>query len=321
MNNNQQRVMKKVLVLICVFISINAFAQQDIQVTHNMFNRYMVNPGFAGSEDKMTATLLYRNQWVGFEGAPTSQNFNFTAPSYKLAGGVGINVISDQIGDGFSHQTATVSYAFQARMSKESTLGIGLSVGVTNIGFDYDVWLAPDGGGGQNDPSIPDADASATIPDIGFGLYFTKKSFYLGVSATRLFEFTAEFPGGDAADYTPVRHIYLSTGFEYDLNRYLTLQPSVFAKTDDTQAQFDFGMNLRYDDVIWGGLAYRVDDAISFLAGYQISDDFLLGYSYDLTTSDLRTEQSGSHEVILKYSFNVSAPSKRNTRYRNIRFL
>lgn len=313
--------MKKIVWLVCMMCGANLMAQQDIQITQNMFNKFSVNPSFAGAENSLNATLLHRSQWVGFEGAPETQILSVELPVYALGGGAGINIYNDQIGDGFTYRQVNGSYAFLGKLGRDATFGLGLSVGIQSVSFDYDLWLAPNGGNGQDDESIPTEDASAIIPDVNLGLHIQKSNYIFGLSSTHVFDFEAELDGGANARFNSSRHVYMFLGAEYELNRDWLIIPSAFMKTDNVEAQWDFNVNFIYDGRLFLGGSYRTYDAVAALLGYQMNENIRFGYSYDITVSDLRTEQSGSHELFVRYSMNLPTPEKGKTRYRNIRFL
>ena len=63
------------LVFFCLSFTC-LLAQQDPQITHNMFNKFMYNPAVAGAYPELHATLLHRSQWVGIDGAPSTSNLN-----------------------------------------------------------------------------------------------------------------------------------------------------------------------------------------------------------------------------------------------------
>ena len=80
----------------------------------------------------------------------------------------------------------------------------------------------------------------------------------------------------------------------------------MFVKTDQISTQIDFNINVMYVDHLWGGVTYRLDDAVVLIAGYNINENLKFGYTYDITTSDLKSESSGSHEILLRYSFRIA---------------
>lgn len=310
--------MKKVLVLFFVLLSSLVKAQQDPQFSLNMFNIYSVNPAFSGSYDQFNALAINRSQWVGFDaGAPVTQHVSVEAPVYFLHGGAGISLLNDKIGNEFV-RGVNLSYAYQTKLTKKSELGVGLSLGFMNVGFEGE-WLTPGNNSGADDPSIPAIGSDDIVPDLGLGVYYRMNELYIGYSVTHLNQATAVY-GNDDTDFEFKRHHYLTLGWVNEITSELSLRPSMFVKTDQVSTQIDFNVNVTYTDHLWGGLTYRLDDAIVLIAGYNINENLKFGYAYDLTTSDLKSESSGSHEILLRYSFKMRPPGKLPTHYRNIRY-
>ena len=210
---------------------------------------------------------------------------------------------------------ATLSYAYQLRLNENNQLGFGFSFGMMQIGFEEE-WITPDG---QIDSSLPPTGTSATVPDIGLGLYFTSENYYLGLSITHLVPFEANFDG--VATFNPARHYYIAAGYDYDIDEQFSVRPSYYMKTDGVIFQMDFNVNAFYQQKHWVGFSYRIEDAIAFLVGAELTNNLTLGYAYDFVTSKLASETTGGHEVMLRYSFDLDIIGKPDTRYKNVRFL
>jgi len=310
--------MKKVLVLFFVLLSGLAKAQQDPQYSLNMFNIYSVNPAFSGSYDQFNALAIHRSQWVGYGGgSPTTQHVSVEAPVYFLHGGAGISLVNDKLGNEYS-RGVSLSYAYQTKLTKKSELGVGFNVGFMDVGFEGD-WITPGNDQGLDDPSIPAIGSNDVVPDLGLGLYYRMKELYIGYSVTHLNQATAVYDNADR-DFEFKRHHYLTLGWLHELTSDLVLRPSMHIKSDQVSTQIDFNVNVNYGDNLWGGMTYRLDDAVVIIAGYDINENLKFGYAYDITTSDLKSESSGSHEILLRYSFKMRPPRKLPTHYRNIRY-
>ena len=310
--------MKKVLVLFFVLLSGLVKAQQDPQFSLNMFNIYSVNPAFSGSYDQFNALAIHRSQWVGFDGgAPVTQHVSVEAPVYFLHGGAGVSLLNDKIGNEYT-RGVNLSYAYQTKLTKKSELGVGLSVGFMDVGFEGE-WVTPGNDQGLDDPSIPTIGSNDIVPDLGLGLYYRMKALYIGYSVTHLNQAVAVYVD-DTRDFEFKRHHYLTLGWKHEVNSELVMRPSMHIKTDQVSTQIDFNVNLNYGEHLWGGMTYRLDDAVVVIAGYNINENLKFGYAYDITTSDLKSESSGSHEILLRYSFRMRPPGKLPTHYRNIRY-
>ena len=95
----------------------------------------------------------------------------------------------------------------------------------------------------------------------------------------------------------------------------------MFSKSDGVSFQTDLNFNTFFRENYWTGLSYRYEDALCFLLGFQVANNLTFAYAYDLVTSKLSAGSSGSHEVFLRYSFELDIIGKGDTRYRSVRFL
>ena len=112
-----------------------AFAQQDAQYSQYMFNQLALNPAFAGSREKISSSILYRNQWTGIDGAPTTASASFQMPLKKKKIGIGAEIISDRLGPKNTN-AILFSYAYRINFLK-GKLSFGLRMGMYNYAFDW----------------------------------------------------------------------------------------------------------------------------------------------------------------------------------------
>jgi len=319
--------MKKLIVsAVFLFAGIVTFAQQDAQFTQNMFNKLSVNPGYAGANGGICGTLLSRQQWLGFEGRPQTHLFSADALLFSKHG-VGLTVSSDNLGIEKSI-VAKLAYSYHLQLGP-GNLGIGLELGMLNKSFGTD-WVSVDDY--TLDPSIPNTNTSVTSFDAGFGLYYQiPNKMYVGISSLHL-------PGStlkDAADggtqgakgalnYSVARHYYIQAGYDWDItgDKMWVLKPSVFAKTDGASTQLDVNTLVLWNQLVWGGVSYRVQDAVAILAGVNLPTPkgLKVGVAYDVTTSALGDHSTGSLEFMIKYCTSITKPPKREV-YRSVRFL
>jgi len=322
------KLMKKIylLVLAASFGSLSLFGQQDPQFTQFMYDRLSVNPGSAGSQDAICATLLGRQQWSGFTGQPNTGLLNISAPIESIKSGVGVSVYLDEIGPQTT-TSARLSYAYHLKLGGATKLGLGVSLGVISSSLNYK-WKAYDYnsqgnagiGTGIGDGSIPEGSQSATTFDASFGAYLYNPKYYVGASVVHLNE-------GDLSDMNiqVARHVYFMAGYNFDLTPQLVLTPHVLAKTDLASTQLDVNATVMYANTFWFGVSYRLEDAVAPMAGYNYefpggNSSLRIGYSYDFTTSELNNYSSGSHELMVRYCLKLAKPLPKRV-YKNPRFL
>lgn len=324
--------MKKTLTTIALSITgLIAFAQQDAQFSMNMFNKLSVNPGYAGTSQALCGTLLYRDQWDKFPGAPKTGLFSLDYGRI-LGGGVGITVDQDQLGFDKTLK-AKLAYSYHLSLGGLGTLGIGLDAGMIQKSITGN-FVAPDGTttntGGGTDQSIPWSGTSATTYDVGLGLYFTNNNLYVGLSSLHLPAQTLSNSGGTASttynfEYQMARHYFVMAGYKFNLGKSFTLTPGVLAKSDASSTQVDINLYAKYNNMIFVGVSYRLTDAIPVMVGLEWplksgKSTVKFGYSYDITLSSLKKYNSGTHEVMLGFCQKfVKEPKKQS--HQNVRFL
>jgi type IX secretion system PorP/SprF family membrane protein len=302
--------MKKIFILLLGVLSvITVSAQQDPQFSQNMFNKLANNPGFAGARGNISTSVLHRSQWMGVEGAPSTQNFSIDAELPFLYGGVGLNIVKDNIGP-FSNLGLQASYAYRTELGV-GQIGMGMSVGMFQSGVDgSDFKYAQPG-----DNAIPVSSVSGSKLDIGAGVYYNTQDVYIGISSAHMTEPVVEW--SDGSQFSLERHYFLISGYYYELTPVLSLNPSIYLKSDGATSQLDINTNLIYNNKMWGGVSYRLDEGLILLAGMNVNEDLRLGLAYDLT---LINPLGNSLEVMLGYNFKINY-DKPISKYKNPRFL
>lgn len=316
--------MKKIFsfLYLLIIVKLAAFSQQDPQFTNNMFYKLGVNPGYAGAEGTISGIILNRYQWDGFEGEPKTLIFSVDAAinAFGSPGGIGLNIVSDELG--FEKNTQiNVNYAYRKTLGI-GNFGIGLSFGLFNKSINGE-WEVPEDNLGiytqpSSDPLIPQGEVSQMALDAGLGLYLSSNHYFLGASVTHINQASIKF--SDLSSTFLVRHYYLTGGYNIKMSDPLfELRPSFLFKSDLASWQLDLNTNIVFNERFWGGITYRVQDAIALLMGMEMENGLRFGYSFDLVTSAISRYGYGSHEIFVSYSLNLER--NRNQKYKSIRFL
>lgn len=311
---------KVVTALVFIFMIAAAEAQQDPQFSQNMFNTMTINPGYAGSNEAICATLMHRIQWVGFDGAPTVSVFNVHAAikPFKINSGIALSVMNDNIGFD-KNNDLSLSYAYRFNLG-DGKMGIGLNVEFMNKSLnpewrnlDKGIYTSPD-----SDPAIPNAKETGNALDFGAGVFYKTEKLYIGLSSLHLRQAEVTYKTGTTS---LARHYYLTSGYTLSLpNPLIEIVPSVFAKSDGKTTQLDLNTCVLYNKRFWGGFSYRIGDAVVGMLGIELMNGLKIGYSYDFTVSDMQRSSSGSHEFMVGYCFTVKK-EKIPQKYKSIRFL
>lgn len=299
----------KVSQIISILFAVIGFnmasAQQDAQYTQYMYNTISVNPAYAGSRGVTSITGLHRSQWVGLDGAPSTQTISINAPiGFREKVGIGISVVNDEIGP--TQETyLDIDFSYTVNVSERAKLSFGLKAG----GHLLDVRFSELNTFTGSDVLLQQDIDNKFSPNIGAGIYYHNNRSYLGLSAPNLLEtrhFDESNSSGDDVSFIARERInfYLIGGHIFDLNDKLKLKPSFLGKyVSGAPLQIDLSANFLIDEQITLGAAYRWSAALSGLVGYQFSEALMIGIAYDRETTQLGETifNSGTLEVFLRF--------------------
>ena len=274
-----------------------ANAQQQAMFSQYMYNGLAINPAYAGSQETTSMTTLMRQQWVGMEGAPSTQTFSAHMPIEKKRIGVGLMLLHDKIA--VTDQTGVYgSYAYKIPM-KKGQLALGIQAGFTHYNSTFsEVSLT--------DQTFASADISEFHPNFGFGAYYSTEKFYAGFSIPQLVQFKLDRENPDVNGLI-LRHYFVHTGYVFDLNQDFKLKPNVLIKmVNGASVELDLNANLYYKNLVGLGISWRTMDAFVVFFQVQITERLQLGYAYDIATTAVRKVSYGSHEIFLNYRFSLS---------------
>lgn len=301
--------MNRILILTTSFIvllGMSSQAQQAPQYSLYMFNQHNFNAAYAGMENSISATGVFRKQWQGFEGSPTTQSLNIHTPILFLGSGVGLKLENDVLG-AERNVTISASYAYHLPLSRTSTLSLGLSGGVTQKTLDGSLLNPPDQD--QIDNLIPQGIASAFAPVVGVGAYFKNENIEAGLSANNILQTSLIYPFNPQSGFQFFRNYFFIFAYNFEFGSNLALEPSILVKSDIIETQIDFSAILYYNDNIFGGASFRgysenTFDAVMMMVGLKVSPNVTFAYGYDLSIFQLNGFNNGSHEIMINYNLN-----------------
>lgn len=326
-----QRLAFFIIVGIC--ISTGLKAQQRPYYTQYILNNYIINPAVAGIENYTDIKLSHRIQWVGLEGAPVTTYFTIHAPlkksdygeretptSFHAQGenprgtpywqnytkpdphhGIGFTILNDKTGP-LNRFAAYASYAYHLALNNNTNLSFGVSAGITQLSISAD---KVNFGTTSVDPAVNTSGSLNNIkPDISAGLWLYSKNYFVGASVQQIIPQNIAFSGSavQVENGRLIPHIFLQAGMRLYLNEDLTLLPSVLARyINPLPFGFDANLKLQYQDLLWVGGSYRYQDGFAGMLGVNLSNSINIGYSYDVTTSNLNTVSHGTHEFLVGF--------------------
>lgn len=313
---------KLVYIFILMMVCSQSFAQQDpdLHFSHYTYNNLIINPSYAGKTNDISFATFFRNQWVGFKGAPVTGTFSVHSPIPNKNIGVGLHVITDRIGIE-SHLSMMSSYAYHIH-TKSAVFSMGLSAGFKQFSIDQSALKLQD----NVSDDVYTGINSTIVPNFGFGLHIRTKLFYGAFSMTNLNQPKIKYNSVGQSKLS--RHYYAKAGYDFEINKSFSVKPMVLLNYQPgSPFQAYFSTLFEKDDAYWAGLGYRTGDALTALFGVhfdkikalKFKEKISVGYAYDFTFNGLPSYSSGSHEIMVLYDFHLKLPSKKhNPKYRKL---
>jgi len=312
-------------VLILIFTAGSLAAQQLPQYSQYIFNSLLINPAVAGIENYTDVKLGYRKQWTGVDGAPTTSFVSVSMPigknylygnanSFSGTGdnpmsrsfvqeysaaephhGIGFYALTDQAGP-LRETNASLAYAYHIGISSDFNLAVGINAGLTKFDLNSSLLVAE-----NTDPLLAQQVNTQIKPYVGAGLWLYGPRFFAGLSGQQLYTQQISYTTNDLYNEGKlVTHFFSIAGYKIYIDDNFAIIPSVMLKySSPSPLSFDINGKIAYQDKFWIGAGYRYKDAVSGMAGFNISSLITLSYSYDATTSALQSVSNGTHEIIL----------------------
>ncbi len=294
------------LALLLITFTLKVKAQHNIVYSQYIFNGLLINPAYAGSHVQLSSTLSYRNQWINFEGAPTTATFGIHSAFNKEKVGLGLLMTSDKIGS-YTNTSVFGSYAYRIKMQRGGVLSMGVQGGFHNFKADFSALkLKVD-----SDP-IFNGYFNEFRPNFGGGIFYYNDKFFAGFSVPVILKHT-DFFKGNFEQLTLPRFYYLNIGTIMPLDRMekVKVSPSFLLRLQDgTPLSADINLNVIFYDLISVGTSYRTEDALVGLLNFKLSEKFHFSYSYDYTLSSINEYSRGTHEFTINYRTRIKRVHK-----------
>lgn len=291
------RAFSKYILLLVLTVQLQfSWAQKEPQYTQYMYNIGSFNPGYVGSVESADIAALYRAQWIDIPGAPRTIRLGGNFPFSNDKMGMGINVISEELGP-LSQTYVDGSYSYQIELSESSYLSFGVNAGGSFLSIDYSK------GNFQNpgEPTLGQQEQNNFYPIIGAGAFMYSDDWYLGISAPN-FLTNGIYNDEIATIVEDKTQFNFIGGYVFELSDTSKFKPAFLLNyLDGFPVNVNLSANFLFLDAFTVGASYRFDNAISGMAGLQVSPGLFIGYSYDYNTNGLGEYNSGSHEAILKF--------------------
>lgn len=299
--------MKK-LAIVILLVSMTASAQQDPQYTQYMYNMNVVNPAYAGLKENLSVTTLYRKQWSGLEGAPTTFTLSGHAPVGDKVG-LGLSAVKDELGP-VNETNVFVDFSYTLELGESTKLALGLKAG----GTFHDIGLATLDLQDLNDPFFSQ-DVSGATPNVGAGAFLYGDNYYFGLSVPNMLN-SVHLDENGMQYGSEVSHYFVTAGYVFQVSDDVKLKPSTLLKSAfGAPLSMDLNLNALFFEKFEVGTSYRTEDSFSGLIGFQVAPYLRIGYAYDHIVSELSAVAPASHEVVITFDLRSNPKTLRSPRY------
>ncbi|MEO1260742.1 MAG: type IX secretion system membrane protein PorP/SprF [Bacteroidota bacterium] len=304
--------MKNILtVILVVSTAVLGLSQSDVQFTHFMYNKLSFNPGYTGSKGSFDLLGLYRKQWSGIEGAPSTAAFSLHSPFAGGRNAIGLAFTGDEIGK-VKTSAVDLMYAYHIKVNEKSKLSIGLQGRIEQANLRWTKADPLD----LADVLIPNTNESSFAPNFGLGAYYYANNYFVGLSVPRLLKNALFLDRSEQVEKETFLTYYLNAGTIFKIATKVKMMPS-FLVTYNSNAPVDLDLNTNFlfMDKFIAGLSYRLADSVDGLIGFQFDNGVRLGMAMDFTTSELEKFTNGSFEIMMGYTFQCRDCNVNHLRY------
>lgn len=308
---------KIIIILALSLVSVKSHAQYDVSFSHYFDMEPSFNAASVGKQSKLNVSAAYAIQFAGFKHNPNTMYAGADMPFMflKTMHGAGLQFMNDKIGL-FTHQRLALQYAFKLKLFG-GWLSTGVSAGLLSESFDGSKADLED----SNDPAFSSSKLDGNSLDLGAGLYYTHKNWYVGLSAQHLNAPLVKLGETNELQVDPT--YYLTGGCNIRLRSpFLTIKPSLLVRTDGVAYRGDITGRLVYTNekkMMYAGASYSPTNSVTVLIGGNVHG-FVLGYSYEIYTSAINPG-NGSHELYIGYQMDLNLQKKGRNLHKSVRLL
>ena len=310
------------LTAITIFLFNSPGKAQDPEFSQFYANPLYLNPALAGANICPHIVMNYRNQWPGLSKSYITYNASYDQYIDKIFGGVGVIVNVDNAGSGILKTTqASLMYAYHLQAGESFYVNLAIQGTFYQKSLDWDKLQFGD----QIDPQrgfvlptseTPPENTSVMFPDFAAGMVFGWKGIlHGGVAVHHLTEPNMAFYSQNE-NKLPMKitgHLGMNInlerggmgGFSEDEDPKFYLAPNILYQQQGEFHQLNAGLYvIRLPIIIGGWFRHNFENADAVIALVGISYKGLkIGYSYDITLSQLKSNTGGAHEVSLAWQF------------------
>ena len=302
-----KKYIKQIVVGLFVIVQINGYGQSMPMYSQYMYNMTNINPAYAGNRSVPSLAFIWREQWAGMPGAPSTKSITFDMPTENKKVGLGIQLFDDKYVNVIQRTGLNLFYNLKFPVSDKGVLSLGLKGGfyndrkmLTNVNLGrvsaYDAAYANN--------------FNRIVPLAGAGIYYNDDHFFAGLSAPDVITFSKvqNYKSDSSLYQVNEVHYFLTSGYSFDINDDVTVKPSVLLKlVSGAPIQTDFNANIWLKNMVGVGASYRTGESVLGMAELQLTPQFRVGYAYDMPF-----KRPNTNELFLRVEFGHLFPNKKN---------
>ncbi len=294
--------MKKIILSLALIIGVcSLWAQQTPIYSQNFLNQYLVNPAAVASKNETRFMLHHRQQWVGLQDAPRTSAITLESPLGGEKYALGLKLNTDQVHI-FNTTTGEIDFRYRLPITDDHLISFGLGAAFIQRNIDFNKIRVMD----QSESNLLDYNLSQMAFDADFGILYQWSNLTAGLSINQLMNSQFNYEDDisqEATAYNNLRHFNVFATYDFELKKKpITITPTLFVRhLQGANLPLEFNTVVKWDKRFWGGAGYRQNFGVVLIAGAQVFDQLILGYSYDLSTGGIRNYNSGTHEISIGY--------------------
>jgi type IX secretion system PorP/SprF family membrane protein len=271
-----------------------------------MYNMTNINPAYAGNRGVPSLAFIWREQWAGMPGSPSTKSITFDMPTQDKKIGLGIQLIDDRYVDIIRRTGMNLYYNLKFPVAEKGVLSMGLKAGFYN---DLKLLTSVYTGEIKSYDIAYASNFNKIVPLAGAGVYYNDDRFYIGFSAPDVITFAnVQTYKSDSSLYqVNDLHYFLTAGYSINLNEDVQLKPSFLLKAvSGAPVEVDFNANVWMKNLVGLGMSYRTKESILAMAEAQLTPQFRVGYAYDMPF-----KMPNSHELFLRMEIGSLFPNNK----------
>jgi type IX secretion system PorP/SprF family membrane protein len=304
---------KYLAIILIVFCTLQLNAQQLPYYSQHGSSEYLLNPAFTGAKNILDTRIIYRKQWVGFEGAPRTQAVFGHGSFLKNKLGAGTFYNQDKIGPSIRSNFG-MSLAYHLKFP-DMKLSFGMAAAFMNYKMDGSKITVHNTADIAVDRTVTDKMKAVNLSS---GILLHNDRFHFGISIINMQQNALELYKSDSLKRGIIRlepHHFVSLGYLFSNNSEFIWDNSLLATyVSATPICLDYMLKIHYRETFFFGAGLRLGDAFVFQTGANLGN-IQFSYSYDYVISPLKKGTSGSHEIMIGYKTNFAGPNSRSNRF------